>query len=490
MNAPPDQHAALTELARGEYSRRNFTAFCQLMDPTFERAPHLDLLASHLEALERRDIRKLLVAMPPRSGKSRSCAQDFVGWYLGRNPRHEIVIASYGAQPAERHSRKVREIVGSEHYPFATRVDPSSSAVDMWQTTAGGVVRAVGVEGALTSLGANLAVWDDIVKDAASANSAANRETNWEWYQSVGRTRLMPGAVQCAIGTRWHEDDFMGRLLNSSGANEWTTLILPAIAEPGDPLGREVGEALWPKWYPLQDLPSVEKGEISSRMFSALYQQRPVPAEGGLFKVDWFKSYRELPKPKSATFTMFGGVDLISAETNRRFFTITAIDCASKTGVSNDFSAIVTMLSDGMNAYVVDVIRERLEFSDLARTIVDVCRKHKPAVVYIEDASAGIPIVQELRRLTSLPIVAVPAKGSKIARAEAVTPRFESGRVLVPERAPWLKEFIDEFASFPAGRHDDMVDATVLGVTMLERSLERQRLTSRNADVLKNYMER
>ena len=489
MNAPPDQHAALTELARGEYSRRNFTAFCQLMDPTFERAPHLDLLATHLEALNRRDIDKLIVCMPPRHGKSKSCAQDFPAWSLGQNPRQQIIIASYGAELAEGHSRKVRELVQHEHYPFATRIDPTSSAVDRWGTTARGIVRAAGVGGALTGLGAHLLVIDDAVKDLASAESASIRETVWGWYSTVARTRLMPDAAQILIGTRWHEDDLLGRVLNSPGASGWSTLILPARAEPGDPLGREVDEPLWPGWYPASTYPSVENGEISTRQFAALYQQRPVPAEGGLFKTEWFKTYKDFPRVQSATFS-WGNVLLKSAETGQRFYTVMAIDTASKTGVSNDFSAIVTLLSDGMNAYVVDVIRERLEFSDLARTIVAACRKHQPAVIYIEDSSAGIPIVQELRRLTSLPIVPVFPRGSKIARAEAVTPRFESGRVLVPERAPWLKEFIDEFASFPAGRHDDMVDATVLGVTMLERSLERQRLTSRNADVLKNYMER
>jgi len=462
MNLSDEQRDGLELLVRQDLARRRLIDFCALTDPTYEAARHLVVLAEHLEALERREIGKLIVCMPPRHGKSKTCAQDFPAWYLGRNPRHQIVVAAYGSELAEGHSRKVRELLAHERYPFATRVSAASAAVDRWETAAGGVVRAAGVGGALTGMGAHLLVIDDAVKDAAAAESETIRESTWAWYSTVARTRLMPRAVQIVIGTRWHEDDLLGRILDSPGASEWTTLILPALAEPGDPLGREPGEALWPAWYPAEKLPSVAAGELSTRQFVALYQQRPAPAEGSLFKTEWFTHlYDGEPPTRSVPLTPFTAPS--ASIPNIR---LQAIDTASKTGVSNDFSVIVTLETDTVNAYVLDVVRKRVEFPDLVRLVLEQAQKHRPhGGIYIEDSSAGIAVIQKLRSETNLPIIPVKvAANSKIARAEAVTAHFEAGKIRFPKHAPWYGELVDEMTRFPYGRHDDQVDALCMAV--------------------------
>lgn len=461
-----DLRSALAMAASEELARRDLLAFCERMDGGYERARHLELLAEKLEALERRDIRRLIVAMPPRHGKSRMCSQLFPAWMCGRQPDKSIVLASYGSELAEQNSRRVRELVGNERYPFLdATVSAESRAVNRWQTTAGGVVIAAGVGSALTGFGADAMIVDDPIADRASAESPAIRESTWAWFQDVARTRLHAGAIQLLIATRWHEDDPAGRILNSEMASEWEVLNLAAICDAeNDPLGRPIGEPLWPERFPIAELPSVERGEISSRSFAALYQQRPVPAEGHIFKASWFENrYDELPTLK---------------------MTVTGADCAAKTGVGNDFSAIVTVGSDGKSYFILDVVRERLEFADLGRRMVGIHDRYRPEKCYIEDASSGTPLVQELRRTTSLPIIGIPPRGTKVARAESVSGLFEAGKVRLPKDAPWIETFVDEFLRFPAGKHDDQVDATSLVLSQLRR---RVGIVEWSFAVAKNY---
>ena len=169
------QQAALASAIRDELARRSLLDFCELMDPKYERARHLELLAEHLEALERREIRRMLVSMPPRHGKSRMCSQLWPSWLLGRAPRQSIVAASYAAELSEQNSRRVRELVLDERYPFIdVGVSPESRAVNRWATTAGGVVIAVGIGGGLTGFGADCMIIDDPVADRADARESSD----------------------------------------------------------------------------------------------------------------------------------------------------------------------------------------------------------------------------------------------------------------------------------------------------------------------------
>jgi predicted phage terminase large subunit-like protein len=442
-----DPLGAVAPLARAELGRRRLVDFAALLVPGYERAAHLDLLADHLEALERRDISRLAIFAPPRHSKSLHVAQLFPAWYLGRRPRESVIVASYSTELAEAHSRRARGFLLDPRWPFDVRVSAESAAVGRWHTNESGGVIAAGILGGLTGHGSDLLVCDDPVRDREAADSEAIREATWRWWLQVALTRLQPGAVVALVQTRWHEDDLAGRILSSPGAGEWTVLSLPALAEEGDALGRVEGEALWPEWFPAGRLEAVRR-ELGERAWQALYMQSPTVERGGIFERGWMSGrYSRLPE----------GVRVVQS-----------VDSAFKTGVSSDWSVIATWAADAAFFFLVDVWRRRVEFPDLLRGIRAEAERHGPGVVLIEDSASGQSALQQLRRESALPVVAVKATASKISRAEAVSPLFESGRVLLPEVSPpWLGPWVEEHVGFPAGRFDDQVDTTSLALDRL-----------------------
>jgi len=442
----PDVQAAISR----ELARRELASFCERMDPTYERARHADLLIEHLEAVERGDIRRLAVFMPPRHSKTYHVSERFPAWFLGRNPSAKVILASYGAELAERNSRVVRNLLTDERWPFGVGVAQDSAAVNRWATDRLGEVIAAGVGGAMTGFGADLLVIDDPVKGRAEADSETYRESAWVWYTEVARTRLMPGGRIVLCLTRWHADDLAGRVVSRAGG--WTVLNLPALAEDDDDaLGRAPGEALWPEWYDRAALDEI-KADLTSaqgaRGWSALYQQRPQSDEGGLFKRAWFSErYAQAPDG---------------------LYVIVAVDAAFKAGVNNDYSAIVAAGTDRANHYVLDVVRDRMEYPELRRAILDAADRWRPKFLLIEDTAAGQSAIQELRRMRGVPpIIPMKVTASKEARAQAVAPMAEAGKVRLPERAGWTGPLVDELAAFPTGQHDDQVDALVLAMQRL-----------------------
>jgi predicted phage terminase large subunit-like protein len=440
-------------LARHELARRRLGDFLGELLPRYERPAHATRLVEHLEALEAREIQRLMVTMPPRHGKTLHVSQALPAWYLGRHPSEHVILASYAAELAEHNSRRARGFVLDPRWPFPdVSVSAASAAVGRWNTTGGGGCIAAGVGGGITGFGANLLVVDDPVKGREEADSVAIRESIWRWWTEVALTRLQPGAVVLLTQTRWHEDDLAGRVLNGPGAADWTVLSLPALAEESDAIGRAEGEALWPDWFSADHLESLRM-ELGERAFAALYMQRPTSERGGIFRREWLAGrYARLAD----------GLRVVQA-----------VDSAFKTGVANDWSAIATWATDGAWYYLVDVWRRKVEFPDLVRAIQSQAEAHSPEAVLIEDTAAGQSAIQELRRHTGLPVVAVKAGSSKVARAEAVSPLFEAGKVLLPEQSPaWLSAWVEEHVSFPTGRHDDMVDTTSIALGRL-RSFSR-----------------
>lgn len=435
-------------------ARATLVGYCILMDPSYDPAPHTKKIIALLEAIEKGEVRRAMIFMPPRHGKSYHVSERFPAWFLGRNPQKRVILASYAATLAETNSRTVRGLLEDERNPFPTRIAADTRAVGRWETTAGGSLLAAGVGGGITGFGADVLDIDDPFAGRAEADSDLQRANVWAWYQEVARTRLMRGGRILVCNTRWHEDDLAGRLLNSKGASDWTVLSLPAIAEEDDILGRKVGEALWPAQFPASELPSVEKGEMDSRGFAALYQQRPVPREGSFFKAQWFERRYE-------------PWQLEQLEQGPRWRVVQAVDTATKEGVSTDFSVIATWATDGISYYLLDIVRRRVDYPTLKALVERLYWQHKPRQVYVEDTTHGRPLVQEMRYTSPIPLVAKTVKGSKEARASVVTALFESGKVVLPKEAPWLDEWIAEHLSFPMGAHDDQVDTTSLALTEL-----------------------
>jgi predicted phage terminase large subunit-like protein len=427
-------------------ARRSSLEFNRQIDPDFDAtARHTRSICEHLDALARREIENLAVFMPPQHGKSTFTAQRFPAYLLGiSGGRALVATTSYTIAIARKNSRAARAIVRDRAtWPFRNvELAPGAGSAEEWYTTAGGGVKAAGVGGSLTGFGANLIVVDDPFKGMAEADSPLMRDAAWEWWQTTVSTRARAGVQKLLCQTRWHDDDLAGRLLNTAAGKRWTILTLRSYAEEDDILGRPLGEVLWPAGpRPL----SVADGEISSRAFAALYQQRPQPAEGAIFKAPWFE-HRYDAAPSAVRAAMF-------------------IDGAWKTGLRNDRSAIGIWSTDAIDYHLRHVWAGRLEYPDLKAKVQDVYARFRDAfgctlTVCVEDAASGIPLIQELSRTTSIPIVGVPVDKSKVVRAESISPLFESGKAKLPRAAEWLDEWIDEHLRFPTGTHDDQVDTT------------------------------
>lgn len=435
----------------GPYARR-------LSTDDYQQPAQVLALVAHLEALERRDIDRLIVEMPPRSSKSTHVSRLLPSWWLGRHPEDGVIVASYGQELATGHGRAVRDLLSHPRYPFATKMRADVKAASHWLTEQGGGLIAAGVGTGLTGFGGMLNVLDDPIKDRRDAESEIVRETTWQWYQDVFSTRWMRGAAVVVMGTRWHEDDPIGRILNSEGASRWTRLRIPYLAERDDPLGRAEGEAL----EVFGTVPSVEAGEISSYGFSALYQQHPTPAGGGVFKADWM----------ARRYCVCG--QACSPRIPELRYRIISCDLGGKQGVGHDPSAFAVWGTDGISFYLLDYWSAQDEFPDVKARAVKMWFEHSPRLIFVEDATWAQPLITELRRESGVMVAAVPSTASKWIRADAVSPVFESGRVALPCRAPWLDGWLHEHLAFPNVLHDEAVDTTSLALSEMMKATRRR----------------
>jgi predicted phage terminase large subunit-like protein len=429
-------------------ARTDLACYAIAQWPPFELAAHHRTIIEKLEAVEHGEIRRLMIFMPPRHGKSLLATQMFPAWYLGRHPDRFVISASYGQELADDFGRRVRSLIGSpmqETLFPACRLADDSASMRRFNTQVGGSYFAVGRGGSITGRGAHLLLLDDLLKDREEAYSNTIRRGLHEWYTHVAYTRLQPGAAIVLIETRWHEDDLAGRLLREHPDENWVVVTLPAIAEVDESF-RRAGEALWPERFPLTELQRIRQS-IGSAAWASLYQQRPSAAEGAIFKRAWVRTYREPP------------------QTCERI--VQSWDTAFKTGAENDYSVVTTWGSTGIGHYLLSLWRARVEFPELKRQVSTQADQWKPHAILVEDKASGQSLIQELKLATRFPIFPVKADSDKRARAEAVTPLFEAGRIFIPESAPWVQDYIDELTAFPAGVHDDAVDSTTQALNYL-----------------------
>ncbi|MCA9247351.1 MAG: terminase family protein [Planctomycetales bacterium] len=251
---------------------------------------HLKLLDDHLVALANRDIKRLLVMMPPRHGKSVLISQFFPAWYLGVNPDHRVILASYEASFAAGWGRKTRDLLhefGADQFQVQVRTD--SSAAHHWNLRGrfGGMTTA-GVGGPITGRGADLLIVDDPVKNAEQALSETYRDKTWEWWTSTAFTRLEPDAVAVVVQTRWHDDDLVGRIEKRQAEEDWRVLRLPALSDGADELGRTAGEALWPERFPTERLAAIQRS-LPLHWWESIYQQRPGRHTRVLWPLEYFE---------------------------------------------------------------------------------------------------------------------------------------------------------------------------------------------------------
>ena len=372
---------------------------------------------------------------------------------MARHPKDYIVQSGYGESIALTHSRRARDIFITPemaklfpdiHHrperPGQETIIPERQAAHEWGTVQGGSYYAVGIGGGLTGRGCDIGIIDDPVKDEEEASSQTIRDKVWEWYTKVFRTRAQPDAAIIIVMTRWSPDDLVGRLLKlsdeSQEADQWEILHFKALQDD---------KALWPERYDLEVLNQI-RSSIGNRGFESLYQGNPTVAEGQIIKREWWKFYRERPD-----FTRI----------------IQSWDTALKDKTQNDYS-VCTVWGEADNGYyLLDVWRGKVEFPELKRIAITLYDKEKPAAVLVEDKASGQSLIQELRRKTKIPVLPVKVDSNKVARANAVTPMIEAGRVYLPANAPWLHDYIEDLSAFPNAAHDDQVDSTTQGLAWL-----------------------
>lgn len=480
MAAVGDLRSYLADVATEVLARGHLLDFGRYVYPGFEDPPHIKLLAELLEKIERGELRRLMVNLPVRHGKSVLCSQIFPAWFVGRNPRRKVIAVSHDEGLAVVNSRAAKHLVDDERWPFDARLSSDSTAAARWNMAAGGGVYAIGIGGGITGRGADCLIIDDALHDG---QSQLEMDKAFAWYSEVAFPRLEPGASVIVVGARFADQDLCGQILESPDAASWrgasgAVVRIPAIAEDSDVLGRQEGEALWPSRMDLDEL-AMRRSAMTERAFAAQFQQDPVPAGGKFYRLEWLSHfYDELPHtiaiPKSSDEIVREKLFGEQPARTQQLLVVQAIDSAWKTGPSSDYSVLATIASDMVDFYIVDIWRQRVQYPDLRRAAIDRYDLLQPRIVYCEEAASGFAVVQELKRSTPIPIVGVKPVESKEARAEAVLPLFESGRVKLRSNAPWVSEFVAEFLRFPGGRFDDQVDAVNLGLSQLW-SLVRER---------------
>jgi predicted phage terminase large subunit-like protein len=411
---------------------------------------HLEAITHQLERVRRGETRRLIITLPPHNLKSICASVAFPAFVLGHDPSVRIVCASYAQELTTKHARDCRRVMESTWYKQLfpkTRLDPRKNTESEFETTARGYRMGTSVGGTLTGRGGNLILIDDPMKPA-EAMSDTKRAAVAEWYDSTLSSRLDRKTEDAIvlIMQRLHVDDLVGHVLEKG--TEWAQLDLPAIAEvaqevevgPGRFYHRQADAVLHPDFEPRSVL-EVLRADLGSHVFSAQYQQMPVPPEGALIKGKWFRTYAKVPSPQKG--------DRI----------VQSWDTASKVGKTNDYSVGTTWLKRKEDYYLLDVLRVRLEYPELLRKIVSHAKARGTKEVLIEDASSGTSLTQDLRRSGPFrPIVIKPEK-DKAVRLEGQSALIEAGHVLLPESAPWLADFLNELLAFPGGRFDDQVDS-------------------------------
>ena len=454
------RQALLAQIAPS--TRQTPGQIAQRIDPRTVQTPALDLIDAELTRLLDTPDGRLIISMPPQEGKSTRCSRDLPIKALIDNPDRRIVCASYGQGLANRNGRAVRNAIIA-HPELGLSIAHDNGAASEW-TIAGheGGVLSVGRGAGVTGRPCDLLIIDDPLKDRAEADSLTIRDTCWDWWTDALSARLAPGAPVVLILTRWHEFDLAGRLIADDAAAGWRVLNIPAQCEDAntDPLGRQPGEYMISARGRSTAQWEQRKKTAGSRTWAALYQGRPSPAEGGIFKREWWQQY-DTPQwlirdDGSYWATGFDEV-LISA------------DLTFKGTDHSDYVAIGVWARRNAEAWLLDQICDRWDFVTTLKRFEALCAKWPQATLkLVEDKANGPALISMLgKRIPG--IVPVTPEGGKEVRANAWAPLVEAGNVWIPSSrlAPWASDYIEQHAAFPNAAHDDMVDQSSQAVDRL-----------------------
>ena len=468
------QAQALLELRKRQAAappkrRGRFRDYINLVCPSFPWTPHTTRMVDILQRVADGDLPpRLILQLPPRHYKSTIVSRLFSGWWLREDPGQFVGIGAYGANLAAGYSRAAR----GYYVASGGALDPSSAAVYEWGTGQTGGMWAVGVDGGATGKGFHLGIVDDPHKDRKEAESPTYRQRVKDWWDAVFYTRREPGAVIIVIQTRWHTDDLVGYLLSKEEAlieagtldlaERWHIVDMPALALPAnnirsfpstctiEPDHRDEGEALDPERIPATELLKT-RANLTARDWESLYQQRPTVASGSVFFKKWFRYHAPNGQGQHGDFP-----------TPEQFIRlILSVDATFKDTNSSDYVAMLLWGQTVHGMFLLDIINQRLSFTDTHGMIRALHPKRPFQEALIEDKANGTAVIDTLKReARGYLLKAVKPIGGKIPRANACTLMFERRQVFLPRLHPMLTAYETQHIGFPGMDYDDMVDAT------------------------------
>ena len=409
--------------------------------------PYIRYAREHLDRITSGEIYKLMIFMPPQHGKSALATIRYPVYRLERDPSLRVIVGAYNQFLSEKFSRQARRLAS-----YRMQLSPERTAAYDWETQQGGGMRAAGVGSGVTGIGGDLIIIDDPVKSREEAESQAYRDRVWDWYSNDLYTRQGPDCAFILIMTRWHRDDLAGRILDSDDGTSWTVISLPAEAEPGDPLGRAIGEALCPARFDGAALEDFRR--TLGRDYHALYQQQPQAREGGMFKEVWL-----LPL-----------VDAVPASAQH----VRWWDKGATAGGGDPTAGVLVAYAGGIT-YIEDVVRGQWAAGErdaiIRRTAEKDAEIYGPVTYWGEQepgASGKDAAAAFVKLLAGFPVYTEPTTGSKETACDPLASQAEAGNVRV-KRAAWSSAFIAEACDFPSGKHDDQIESAARAFNKLAR---------------------
>lgn len=491
---PPSYHFPKSadpaaELVARELCRRKLLPFIQRFRPKYVAGwVHEDIcrrIERFVRQVEQGLEPRLLLMMPPRSGKSEISSRHTPAWILGQHPEWEIIAASHTSSLSLSFSRYLRDVMRDPAYSAVfpdARLDPSSQSVENWNLTKGGGYLAAGVGTGITGRGAHVLLLDDLVKDIEAADSLTIRDNTWEWYLSTAYTRLAPGGGVLGLMTHWHDDDWAGRIMhamNSGEGDKFEVIRYPAVNDQGDeyiladdsivqlPVGapvpddarmtRMVNTAVHPARYSTEAMLRIKRNLIAGgqkRVWDALYQQNPVPDEGNYFSKEMFRYYGS--KPDTRQMRIYQAWDFAISEGKESDYTVGA--CIGQDERDNLYLLDLKRFRSSDGGYIID-------------EILDFAKQWDADWLGFEDGQIWKALefqfqkrCMERRQYPSHEVL--KPLTDKMVRANPLKGRMQLNKVYFDQYAPYFADLQKELLHFPAGKHDDIVDAIAWAVRL------------------------
>lgn len=478
--------ALLAELLRREEAMVSLAAYIEYVSGQ-KVPPHMKYVCDRLDDVAEGRIKRLMISMPPGSGKSHCASHYFPAYYLSKYPDKQLIAAAHKQELADSFGLKVRNTIKSDEH---RRLFPESgistdkTAAGEWQTLGDGGYLATSVGSNITGRRGDIMIGDDLLSGIEAAESETHRNKLWAWYGADFSTRRKNENTPIVlIGTRWNLGDHFGRLDQAERdglGEEWVRVSLPAIAGENDPLGRQPGEALWPEQFPIEELERIRKHpSMTSRMWASLYQQNPIVENGGIIDQTWFRHWRQKDPPKIKYVLQSWDSALTANKTS-------AYSASTTWGVFDDEHGIPNLI-------LLSAWRGRVEWPVLRRMVqrmatdyrdddynapIKPAKDRKPDTVLVEAKANGQMLIHDLGRAG---IVATPFNpdkyGDKIARVRLVTDLIENGRVWLPAAPPsydrlrvWAEDFLEQCVQFPAADSRDWVDTMTMAFLRVKAS--------------------